>query len=101
MELVMFVLCSIGWIGTGYLVVQRRSLIRWGFFLLMSVWLYTSVMLLVFATQPPLWLMLSLGFLPVACIAYGYRLYDHYSQREKSKRKMDLISDAGKEPEIR
>lgn len=99
MELVVFVMCSIGWVGTGYLLLQKRTLIRWGFFLLMSVWLYTSVMLLVFATQPPLWLMLFLGILPVLCIAYGYRLYDHYSQREKIKRKIDLVSDSLSESE--
>lgn len=87
LEWIFLGLCAVGWLGTGYLVYQKRSLYRWGFFLLMCVWLYISVVLVIFTFNPPLPVLLIIGLIPVIGVAYGYRLYDHYSEREKAKRK--------------
>lgn len=98
-ELIIFVACLTGWLGAlRWWYDARRELPRIFAVLLMSVWLYVSVMLVVFTWNPPLEILLFLGMLPVVVIAYGYRLYEHYAQREKvkneEKRKVDPMQEA-------
>ncbi|MAU10891.1 MAG: hypothetical protein CL607_13800 [Anaerolineaceae bacterium] len=93
MELLIFAICLLGWLGMAYLVYQKRSLFRWGFFILVSVWLYISIVLVIFTLSPPLPVLLIVGLIPVFGVAYGYRLYDHYSTREKEKNTKAKRSD--------
>ena len=93
MELLIFVLCLLGWLGMAYLVYQKRSLYRWGFFILTSVLLYISIILIAFSLNFSLPVLLILGLLPIFGVAYGYRLYDHYSAREKEKNAKEKHSD--------
>ena len=93
MELLIFVVCVLGWLGMAYLVYQKRSFYRWGFFILMSVWLYISAVLVIFTMNPSLPVLLIIGLIPVVGVAYGYRLYDHYSTREKPKKAKNSDTD--------
>lgn len=93
MALLIFAICALGWLAMAYLVYQERSFYRWGFFILMSVLLYISIILIAFSLNMPLPVLLILGLLPVFGVAYGYRLYDHYSAREKEKNTKEKRSD--------
>jgi len=84
-ETVSLILCGLGWVGAARLVYVRRTLPRIFGLLLMSIWLYVSLMLVLFAMQPALEVLLFFGLLPIVVVAYGYRLYDHYSSTAKSK----------------
>ena len=65
MELLIFAICMLGWLGMAYLVYQKRSLFRWGFFILVSVWLYISIVLVIFTLSPSLPILLIVGLIPV------------------------------------
>jgi predicted lysophospholipase L1 biosynthesis ABC-type transport system permease subunit len=85
LEFLIFALIFAGWLGALRLLQQKRNLARIFGVLMMSVWLYVSLLLLVFTFAPPLEIWLLLGAAPVFVIAYGYRLYEHYGQRNKRK----------------
>lgn len=78
------VLCLLGWMGALLLLRKRRTFYRWFFVLLMSIWLYISVMLLIFALNAPLYCLLGCGLLPVLAVAYGYRVFDYYRKRAQA-----------------
>jgi Ca2+/Na+ antiporter len=85
MGLLIFIVCLLGWFGSVVLIRQSYSLNRLFVFLIMSIWLYVSFALLVISSQPPLWVWLGLGFIPIFLIAYGYRYYEKKQELEKAK----------------
>lgn len=78
-------LCLVGWSGALVLIRQSYSLNRLFVVLIMSIWLYVSVVLLIISLNPPLWIWLGMGFAPIALIAYGYRYYDEKQKLDKPK----------------
>lgn len=85
LEIPIFVLCLLGWLGALRLLHQKRTLAHIFGALIMSVWLYVSLMLILFTLEPPLEVWLAFGAAPVFLIAYGYRLYEHYQGQGKGK----------------
>lgn len=78
-------LCALGWAGSLALLRARRTFYRWFLVLLMSIWLYVSLMLLlVFVVQPPLYCLLGCAGLPLFVVAYGYRVFDYYRKRAQA-----------------
>jgi len=73
----MALLLGMGWSGSLYLLQQERTFNRWFLVLIMSVWFYISIVVVVVSFNPPITVWLCLGGLPLAIIAYGYRLYDY------------------------
>jgi hypothetical protein len=82
---VVFILFVIGWLGITYWFLQNRTFNRLFGFLLMSVLTYLSFELMMWSFQLPLPVMMVIGLIPVIGVAYGFRLFDHYSKREKIK----------------
>lgn len=85
-EWILFIVCLLGWAGTVRLIWSRRTLITMLLFVMMTVWLYLSGVLILLTLNPPLEIWLLLGILPVIVVAYGYRIYDHRVKDNKVKR---------------
>ncbi|MDQ7027385.1 MAG: hypothetical protein Q9P01_13120 [Anaerolineae bacterium] len=96
---IVFLLFVLGWFAVLRWFLHNRTFSRLGAFLMMSVLTYLSFELMLWSFRLPLPVMLGVGLLPLICVAYGFRLYDHYSKRakakndEKSKRKDFLVSE--------
>ncbi|QPC80781.1 hypothetical protein G4Y79_13790 [Phototrophicus methaneseepsis] len=102
LEWIFLGLSALGWLGAAYFLSHnQRSLTYWGVFIGACVLVLIGVVLVLFTFDPPLWLMLVIGLLPVLGVAYGYRLYDHYSERAKAKREGYQDAYQGEEPEQR
>lgn len=93
-EIIVFLLCLLGWLGAMRLLYVARSLPRIFGALIMSVWLYISVILVLISWNAALEVMLFFGVLPVVMVAYGYRVYDHYEKQAKLKNDQKLKNDA-------
>lgn len=68
-----------------YRLLQERNFYRIFGVLMSSFLLYISFELILWSARLPLQVMMVVGLIPVVCVAYGFRLYDHYRQREKVK----------------
>lgn len=82
---IVFLLFVLGWFAVLRWFLKNRTFNRLGAFLMMSVLTYLSFEIMLWSFQLPLPVMMVVGMIPVVCVAYGYRLYDHYSKREKTK----------------
>lgn len=85
-EVILFAICLLGWLGALRLIWSRRTLVTLLLFVMMTVWLYLSGVLILLTLSPPLEIWLLLGILPVIVVAYGYRIYDHRVKDKKAKR---------------
>ena len=82
---IVFVLFVVGWFFVLKWFVQKRTFNRLGAFLMMSVLTYLSFELMMWSFRLPLPVMMVIGLIPVVFVGYGFRLYDHYTKREKLK----------------
>lgn len=92
-EWLMLILCAVGWVGALRLFLLRRSLPRIFGLLIMSIWLYVSVMLVLFTFAFAIEWMLCFAALPIFVVAYGYRVYEHRQNLKNSV----ASEEAGKE----
>lgn len=96
---IIFLLFVAGWFVVLKWFLNNRTFNRLFAFLMMSVLTYLSFELMLWSFQLPLPVMMVIGLIPLVGVAYGFRLYDHYSGRnkskndEKSKREDFLIAD--------
>jgi hypothetical protein len=82
---VVFIVFVVGWFAVLRWFLQKRTFNRLGAFLMMSVLTYLGFELMLWSFRLPLAVMMFVGLIPIICVAYGFRLYDHYSKREKAK----------------
>lgn len=82
---IIFLLFVLGWFAVLKWFLINRTFFRLGAFLMMSVLTYLCFELLLWSFQLPLPVMMVVGLLPLICVAYGFRLYDHYTKRAKAK----------------
>ena len=82
---IVFIVFVVGWFVVLRWFLQKRTFNRLGAFLMMSVLTYLCFELMLWSFRLPLGVMLFVGLIPIVCVAYGFRLYDHYSKREKLK----------------
>ena len=82
---IVFVLFVVGWFVVLKWFLQQRTFNRLGAFLMMSVLTYLSFELMMWSFSLPLPVMMVIGLLPVVCVAYGFRVYDYHTKREKAK----------------
>jgi hypothetical protein len=75
----------IGWFAVLRWFLQKRTFNRLGAFLTMSVLTYLSFELMMWSFRLPLAVMMVIGLIPVICVSYGFRLYDHSTKRGKLK----------------
>lgn len=81
LEILLLIGCLAGWGISGALLLWRPGFVRLGFFLLMCVWLYISLMLVIVAGGAPLPTLLFCGALPFLLVAAGYGLYEWWAGR--------------------
>jgi len=93
MTVVIFFLCLLGWLGTLFLLYQQQSLTRLFMMMMMSVWLYMSIELMMWAAGLPLISMMTMGLLPIFFVLVGFRVYDRMREREKRKNDEKIKND--------
>lgn len=55
---------------------QQRTLSRMFLVIMAGVWLYITLMLIIFSLTTRLEILLCVGLLPVVVVAYGFRYYE-------------------------